>query len=229
MRAWVWVARLGWFTKSANLLAAEPLCYFPCNRKYTRLEICVIGEEGLEVSLACVGGPRMGVGGVAHACERGAAQRWSRGCMGERMSGCKALLHHFGSIMYWQGVFDVPIYGRVSNMGLFSVEGEATQRLFLLTEKYQFAVLKFDPDQGAWRCTGCLLLRRSPRQAIDLHHFFCSPPNCRAGELVTCASGDVSDRVGRPVQGAQLCEISPRGDVIALHLYDGHIKVLKRG
>lgn len=51
---------------------------------------------------------------------------------------------------------DVPIYGRISALRLFTVAGEETERLFLLTEKYRFAVLKFDPATGmqgatSWR------------------------------------------------------------------------------
>ena len=110
---------------------------------------------------------------------------------------------NFHPIMHWQGVFDVPIYGRVSNMGLFSVKGEATQRLFLLTEKYQFAVLKFDPEQGAWRRIGCLLPRTSPRQPTTCYSLF-SPPS-RIGEQAswsrvpagTCRTGSVGPCRGR--------------------------------
>lgn len=48
-----------------------------------------------------------------------------------------------------QGVMDVPIYGRISALRLFAVAGEETERLFLLTEKNRFAILKCDPATGA--------------------------------------------------------------------------------
>uniref|UniRef100_A0A1D1ZT42 DNA damage-binding protein 1 n=1 Tax=Auxenochlorella protothecoides TaxID=3075 RepID=A0A1D1ZT42_AUXPR len=92
-----------------------------------------------------------------------------------------------------QGVMDVPIYGRISALRLFAVAGEETERLFLLTEKNRFAILKCDPATG---------------------------------ELQTCANGDASDRIGRPVQSGQMCIVSPKRDAIVLHLYDGHLKII---
>ena len=49
-----------------------------------------------------------------------------------------------------------------------------------------------------------------------------------AGELVTRASGDVKDRVGRPVENGQIGIVDPWCRMIGLHLYDGLFKVRGR-
>ena len=49
-----------------------------------------------------------------------------------------------------------------------------------------------------------------------------------AGELVTRASGDVKDRVGRPVENGQIGIVDPWCRMIGLHLYDGLFKVRSR-
>ena len=46
-----------------------------------------------------------------------------------------------------------------------------------------------------------------------------------AGELITRASGDVKDRVGRPVDNGQIGIVDPWCRMIGLHLYDGLFKV----
>lgn len=46
-----------------------------------------------------------------------------------------------------------------------------------------------------------------------------------AGELLTRANGDVSDRVGRPCEAGQIGIIDPECRLIGLHLYDGYFKV----
>ena len=46
-----------------------------------------------------------------------------------------------------------------------------------------------------------------------------------AGELLTRANGDVSDKVGRPCEAGQIGIIDPDCRLIGLHLYDGHFKV----
>ena len=43
---------------------------------------------------------------------------------------------------------------------------------------------------------------------------------------MTRASGDVKDRVGRPVENGQIGIIDPWCRMIGLHLYDGLFKVL---
>jgi hypothetical protein len=42
---------------------------------------------------------------------------------------------------------------------------------------------------------------------------------------VTRASGDVRDAIGRPVEAGQLAAVDPDCRCIALHLYDGQLKV----
>jgi DNA damage-binding protein 1 len=47
-----------------------------------------------------------------------------------------------------------------------------------------------------------------------------------AGEIVTRAKGDASSRYGRPVNGEKLGSIDPDGRCIALHLYEGSLKIV---
>ena len=46
-----------------------------------------------------------------------------------------------------------------------------------------------------------------------------------AGELVTKANGDASDKVGRPVDDGQIGIIDPSHRMIGLHMYEGLFKV----
>lgn len=56
------------------------------------------------------------------------------------------------------------------------------------------------------------------------HNLRVLPPR-PAGELVTRANGDASDRVGRPVEVGQRGIVDPQCRLIGLHLYDGLFKV----
>lgn len=66
--------------------------------------------------------------------------------------------------------------------------------------------------------------RRAVHCALPSHHVP-TPLTHAPGELVTCANGDASEKIGRPVEEGQMCLVSPRADVIVLHLYDGQLKV----
>lgn len=44
--------------------------------------------------------------------------------------------------------------------------------------------------------------------------------------IVTKASGDVHDRIGRPVENGQIGIVDPLCRVIALHLYEGLLKIV---
>ena len=46
------------------------------------------------------------------------------------------------------------------------------------------------------------------------------------GELITVASGDLSDRIGRPSECGQLCGVDPDCKLIGAHLYDGLFKII---
>lgn len=46
------------------------------------------------------------------------------------------------------------------------------------------------------------------------------------GELVTRARGNAADRVGRPADAGQLGDVDPAARMIALHLYDGMLKII---
>ncbi|CAK0750170.1 hypothetical protein CVIRNUC_001969 [Coccomyxa viridis] len=78
-----------------------------------------------------------------------------------------------------------------------------------------------------------LELFRPPGETKDL--LFLSTERCKfcvleynqeTGELVTRASGDVKDRVGRPVENGQIGIVDPWCRMIGLHLYDGLFKVI---
>ena len=78
-----------------------------------------------------------------------------------------------------------------------------------------------------------LRLMRPPGERKDLlfvcteRHKFCLLAFEEAtGSLVTRAAGDASDRVGRPADSGQLGAVDPRCRAIALHLYDGLLKVI---
>lgn len=67
-----------------------------------------------------------------------------------------------------------------------------------------------------------------PPPLLLLHtccHNLCVLPPRPAGELVTRANGDASDRVGRPVEVGQRGIVDPQCRLIGLHLYDGLFKV----
>lgn len=49
------------------------------------------------------------------------------------------------------------------------------------------------------------------------------------GEPITRAHGDVRDQIGVPSQNGQLCMIDPKSRAIAMHLYDGLIKIIPLG
>lgn len=68
--------------------------------------------------------------------------------------------------------------------------------LLLLTEHYKFALLEYNPSGPAG-----------------------------TPELVTRATCDVKDAIGRPVEAGQLAAVDPDCRAIALHLYDGQLKV----
>jgi len=78
-----------------------------------------------------------------------------------------------------------------------------------------------------------LRLMRPPGERKDLlfvcterHKFFLLAFDEAASALVTRAAGDASDRVGRPADAGQLGAVDPRCRAIALHLYDGLLKII---
>lgn len=64
-----------------------------------------------------------------------------------------------------------------------------------------------------------------------VHLLITHPPTILAalctmpGRLETCSHGDVSDRIGRPAENGQVGLVDPACRCIALHLYDGILKV----
>lgn len=50
-----------------------------------------------------------------------------------------------------------------------------------------------------------------------------------SGELITRASGDVQDRIGRPTENGQIGIVDPEARMLGLHLYDGLFKVIPVG
>ncbi|KAF8072489.1 DDB1A [Scenedesmus sp. PABB004] len=97
-----------------------------------------------------------------------------------------------------KGVLTVPLWGVLSAMKLFRPKNASKDLLLLLTEHYKFALLEFNAA---------------------------GPDG--APELVTRASADVRDAIGRPVEAGQLAAVDPDCRAIALQLYDGQLKVLQ--
>eukprot|EP00727_Mastigamoeba_balamuthi_P002002 m51a1_g118 putative dna damage-binding protein 1a (1114) ;mRNA; f:362128-365815 len=81
---------------------------------------------------------------------------------------------------------------RLAPEGLAPV-ADVPDDLFVLTERYQCAVLSYDAARS---------------------------------EVVTRASGDVQDRVGRPAEGGHIGIVDPDGRMIALHMYEGFLKII---
>lgn len=50
--------------------------------------------------------------------------------------------------------------------------------------------------------------------------------NSSTGEIITEASGNVSERVGRPVDSGQITMVDPDSRLIFLHIYTGHLKCI---
>ncbi len=46
-----------------------------------------------------------------------------------------------------------------------------------------------------------------------------------AGDVVTRAHGDVKDNIGQPCPNGQMAVLDPEGRAIAMHLYNGLVKV----
>ena len=95
---------------------------------------------------------------------------------------------------------------------LLRLASEATDLLFLLTERLQFCVLAYEPESG----------KRSP---FSDQGWAPQNPLCVAGGLVTRANGDASERIGRQVEVGQIGIVEPGCRLIGLHLYDGQLKV----
>ncbi|KAI5671045.1 hypothetical protein M9H77_11409 [Catharanthus roseus] len=62
--------------------------------------------------------------------------------------------------------------------------------------------------------------------ATERYKFCVLQWDVEAGEVVTRAMGDVSDRIGRPTDNGQIGIIDPDCRLIGLHLYDGLFKVI---
>jgi DNA damage-binding protein 1 len=91
---------------------------------------------------------------------------------------------------------EISIYGRVTIMKLFRPEGEKKDLLFLLTYKYNAAILE------------CV------RDGND------------SFEVITRAHGNVADQISRPSETGSIGMIDPNCKMIGLRLYDGLFKVL---
>jgi hypothetical protein len=61
--------------------------------------------------------------------------------------------------------------------------------------------------------------------ALLLRLMLCRVSAASGCELLTRAAGDVKDAIGRPVEAGQLAAVDPDCRAIALHLYDGQLKV----
>lgn len=60
---------------------------------------------------------------------------------------------------------DVPLYGAIATMEAYRLQDESCDRMFVLTERYQFCVLQFDTERQVSRLTsGCVLCSQSSLQ-----------------------------------------------------------------
>lgn len=94
-------------------------------------------------------------------------------------------------------VKEINIYGRVAVMKFFRPEGEKKDFLFVLTERYHGCILYYNKIEGS-----------------------------DSFEIVTKASGDLSDPVGRPPETGVIGIIDPSSKLIGLRLYEGVFKFL---
>ncbi|KYR00793.1 UV-damaged DNA binding protein1 [Tieghemostelium lacteum] len=90
-------------------------------------------------------------------------------------------------------MLDVNIYGQISSLKLFSVNGYDQDLLFLSTERYRYCVLAYDQQRK---------------------------------EIITKLSGISEESTGRPSEPGQICIIDPQSKMIALHIYEGLLKVI---
>jgi len=56
--------------------------------------------------------------------------------------------------------------------------------------------------------------------------FCCSRYDAEKGDIVTVANGDVHDSMGRPTESGHLAAVDPMCQMMAMHLYDGLLKVV---
>jgi len=62
--------------------------------------------------------------------------------------------------------------------------------------------------------------------ATERHAFCVLSYDASRGELITRASGDLSDRIGRPSECGQLGVVDPECRCVGLHAYDGLFKII---
>ncbi|MEW5313036.1 MAG: hypothetical protein WDW38_004630 [Sanguina aurantia] len=78
-----------------------------------------------------------------------------------------------------QGVMEVPIYGRITALELFRPKSEPKDLLFVLLEKYRFAVLRFDSDTGELETRAYGDVRDSIGRPSDNGQLAALDPDCR--------------------------------------------------
>ncbi len=90
---------------------------------------------------------------------------------------------------------EIGIFGRLAIVQFFQPKGESKDLLFILTQKYQAAILEFKPSTEDDAIGG-------------------------PGEFVTRAHGSVADRIGRPSETGIICVIDPESQVgISINSY----------
>ena len=104
-------------------------------------------------------------------------------------------------------MLDVPVYGRISVMELVRFPVRISSSILI---KFQFQNESQDfLFISTERYKFCIL-------AYDI----------KTGDIITKANGDLREVNGRPADIGQLCTIDPELRCIALHLYDGSLKVI---
>ena len=93
---------------------------------------------------------------------------------------------------------DVPIYGRLTCLEAFRPMGSDKDYLFMLTKKFDAAILEFQPGKEG-----------------SNNEF----------EVVTRCHGNMKERVGRLSESGMKATIDSKCRCIALSIYDANIKV----
>lgn len=143
-------------------------------------------------------------------------------CPSTSSSKCNRIEIHTLTAEGLKGVADVPLFGRIAAMELFRPAREPRDLLLVLTTSYKLSILEYGE--------GGELLTRGHGETSLCHRCRCAlgptanlPPPLHLSRV---DPGDVRDKIGRPAEAGMLAVVDPDCRMIALHLYDGLLKVI---
>ncbi|PAA85826.1 hypothetical protein BOX15_Mlig015655g2, partial [Macrostomum lignano] len=112
---------------------------------------------------------------------------------------------------------EISIYGKISVLLGFQPQGRTsgTDLIFLLTQKKDAMILECQVDNA-----GSLAMEATEAAGDYL------ADNSHCLKVVTLASGNLHERIGRQSENGPLGIVDPRGRVVALQLYEGLLKVI---